>query len=76
VTSDGKKLTIKGAGSSTASADSTQSSATYVGNSGTKKFHTADCTYAKNINSSKKVTFKSRKEAVNSGYEACGSCEP
>ena len=76
VTSDGKKLTIKGAGGSTASADSSQTSVTYVGNSGTKKFHTADCTYAKNINSSKKVTFSSRKEAVNSGYEACGTCEP
>ncbi len=76
VTSDGKKLTIKGAGSSMAAENSSQTSATYIGNSGTKKFHTSDCTYAKNIDSSKKVTFKSAKEAKNEGYSPCGTCEP
>jgi len=76
VTSDGRKLTFASGGASANTGSSVQVSATYIGNSGTKKFHTTDCTYAQNMSASKKVTFSSRKEAVNAGYDPCGTCEP
>ena len=49
---------------------------TYVGNSGTKKFHLPDCASAKNIQEGKRVEFGTRLQAVMEGYEPCGRCKP
>lgn len=49
---------------------------TYVGNSGTKKFHLPDCASAKNIREGKRVEFETRLQAVLAGYEPCGRCKP
>lgn len=49
---------------------------TYIGNSGTKKFHLPDCASAKNIQEEKRVEFFSRSQAVLEGYEPCGRCKP
>ena len=50
---------------------------TYILNTGTKKFHTPDCSNAKNISKNKKETFKGNKEELLSkGYTACKKCNP
>ncbi len=50
---------------------------TYVLNTSTKKFHYADCTYAKKISSKNyKETSKSRSALIKAGYSACGHCKP
>lgn len=49
---------------------------TYIGNTGTKKFHLPDCASAKNIQEDKRKVFLSRFQAVLEGYEPCGRCKP
>ena len=49
---------------------------TYVGNTGTKKFHLPDCSSANNIQDGNRVEFQTRLEAVLQGYEPCGRCNP
>ena len=49
---------------------------TYIGNSGTKKFHLPDCASAKSIQEGKRVEFYARLQAVLEGYEPCGRCKP
>lgn len=50
---------------------------TYILNTKSKKFHSADCTQAKDINSSNKKSFKgSKDELINSGYTAGKCCNP
>ncbi len=50
---------------------------TYVLNTGTKKFHTPECSNAKNISKNKKETFKGNKEdLLAKGYTACKKCNP
>ena len=49
---------------------------TYIGNSGSKKFHLPDCASAKNIQEDKKEVFLTRLDAVLAGYEPCGRCKP
>ena len=76
--SDGKTVTFrteKVADTATNPAGNS-SSQTYVGNSGSKKFHLPDCASAQTIQEDKKVVFLSRLQAVLAGYEPCGRCKP
>ena len=50
--------------------------ATYVASSNSNKFHDPSCSQAKRINDANKITFSSRDEAVNAGYESCDICYP
>lgn len=76
--SDGKTVTFQTEKEADTATNPTGNSAlqTYIGNSGTKKFHLPDCTSAKNIQEEKKVIFYARFQAVLEGYEPCGRCKP
>ncbi|MCC6095108.1 MAG: DNA/RNA non-specific endonuclease [Eubacterium sp.] len=50
--------------------------AAYIGNSNTHKFHRPDCTSVGRMSEKNKVSFGSREEAVNAGYEPCKICNP
>jgi len=52
------------------------SSAHYVGNSNTYKFHLANCRYVSRMNEEHKVYFNTRKEAIAAGYTPCKVCDP
>lgn len=56
------------------SESSRSATAAYVGNTNTHKFHRASCRYAKCPNC--KAKFKSRGEAIESGYAPGGCCDP
>lgn len=51
-------------------------SASYIGNKNTKKFHRPDCGSAKQIAQKNVISFSSREEAVNQGYQPCKRCKP
>ena len=51
-------------------------SATYIGNSNSKKFHYSDCRTVAKMNPVNKVTLNSREEAVSQGYVPCKVCKP
>lgn len=46
----------------------------YIGNRSSKKFHLPSCSYLPN--QSNQVTFDSRSEAIEAGYQPCGHCHP
>jgi hypothetical protein len=46
----------------------------YVGNTNSKKFHDLKCRYADCTNC--KVHFATRQEAVDAGFDPCGTCKP
>ena len=46
----------------------------FCGNKNTKKFHKADCRYAKNLAADRRVNFASESEALENGYSACKVC--
>ena len=46
----------------------------FVGNTGSKIFHRADCPAAKKMKADKKVALASREEAEKKGYKACKLC--
>ena len=48
----------------------------YIGNKNSKKFHFADCQYAKSIKDSNKISSFNRAELTNSGFEPCSNCKP
>lgn len=48
----------------------------YAGNKNSKKFHYIYCGSVESMSEKNKVYFESREEAVSSGYEPCGSCQP
>lgn len=48
----------------------------YWGSKNSNKFHYPYCTWAKKIKPSNLVIFKSRQEALNSGYVPCKVCKP
>ena len=48
----------------------------YVGNKYSKKFHSADCSYAKKISEDNRVRFASRNDAIYQGYVPCRVCNP
>ena len=52
------------------------SSASYVGNSNTHKFHLAGCRYVSKMKDSNKVYFNTRNEAIAAGYTPCKVCKP
>ena len=65
--------------SSSAHQESTSSASdtgNYVGNSNSGKFHNPSCQWALKIASYNKVTFNSREDAINQGYEPCKVCNP
>jgi len=51
-------------------------SASYIGNKNSKKFHLLNCQWAEKIAPGNRVYFKSRDEAIKSGYEPCKVCRP
>lgn len=52
------------------------SSAPYIGNSNSKKFHISNCSSVDDMKESNKVAFASRDEAIDQGYEPCKRCKP
>ena len=62
--------------SSSSSSDSHSSTAKYVGNSNTYKFHNSNCKWAVKISDKNKITFNSRESAINQGYSPCKVCNP
>lgn len=46
----------------------------FVGSSGSTKYHTCTCKWAKKISIKNLVCFKNAKEATGKGYEACKTC--
>ncbi|ABS59929.1 thermonuclease family protein [Fervidobacterium nodosum] len=50
--------------------------APYVGNVKTKVFHNSSCRYVKEMDEENKVYFKTREEAIDSGYRPCKVCNP
>ena len=51
-------------------------SGNYIGNSNTGKFHELSCRWGQKISSANKVTFNSRSDAINQGYQPCKVCNP
>ena len=47
---------------------------TYVGHTGSKKYHLMSCTYGKSISPENRIYFNSKSEAENADYEPCGVC--
>ena len=52
------------------------SSALYVGNLNTHKFHLASCRYVSKMKDANKVYFNTRQEAIDAGYTPCKVCSP
>jgi hypothetical protein len=48
----------------------------YWGSSQSDKFHYPSCRWAKRINKGNLIVFRSRQEALDSGYVACKVCRP
>lgn len=48
----------------------------FVASSNSNKFHKPYCRWAKKIHDSNKISFNSRSEAINQGYEPCKVCQP
>ena len=46
----------------------------YIGNSSSKKFHEATCSYLPS--ESNQVYFNTRQDAISAGYSPCGRCHP
>lgn len=55
---------------------STVLASVYVGNSKSKKFHQADCSFVGRMKSSNLVYFNTRDEAIGAGYIPCKRCNP
>ena len=48
----------------------------YVGNKNSRKFHYSWCSSVSDMKEKNKITFHSREEAVNQGYQPCKKCNP
>ncbi len=48
----------------------------YVGNSHTLRFHNPDCPSVIEMKPENRVTFSTREEAIEQGYQPCGRCNP
>lgn len=74
-TSDGETLTVnQDIKPSKAPVASQPSGTVYIGNKNSLKFHKTTCSgLPKEEN---RVTFSTRQEAIDSGYEPCGKCKP
>lgn len=53
-----------------------ESEAAYIGNSGTMKFHTLECSAGSKIADRNVVYFRDRNEAISQGYVPCKICNP
>lgn len=62
--------------SSDTSTDSSSAAGTYIGNSNSHKFHVPTCKSVGKMSEKNKVTFSSRDEAINQGYQPCKVCNP
>ena len=62
--------------SNSQSQSNSDSSGSYIGNSNTGKFHELSCIWGQKISASNKVTFSSRSDAINQGYQPCKICNP
>ncbi len=51
-------------------------SVSYIGNCNSKVFHSVSCSSVKDMIEANKVSFKSRKDAVQKGFKPCGRCNP
>lgn len=49
---------------------------TFIASSNSNKFHDPSCTAVSRIKDANKITFNSRQEAIDAGYEPCGICNP
>jgi hypothetical protein len=61
---------------SSSNSQTTTQEGKYVGSKNSKKYHLPDCQYAKKIKEENQTWFKSAKEALDAGYEPCGTCKP
>lgn len=52
------------------------SSASYIGNANTHKFHYSSCKSVSQMSDKNKVYLNSRDEAINAGYQPCKNCNP
>ena len=50
--------------------------AVYIGNSNSMKFHRPNCSSVSKMSDSNKVEFSTRDEAIGAGYEPCQICNP
>ena len=62
--------------SETSSSTPEKSSANYIGNRSSKKFHHSWCSSVSDMKASNRVPFDSRSEAIDYGYKPCGRCNP
>lgn len=53
-----------------------QEGADYVGNANTLKFHYSSCPSVQDIKAENLMSFSSRQQAVEAGYQPCGRCKP
>ena len=56
--------------------NSDTTSAAYIGNSNTMKFHKSSCSSVSQMSDTNKVSFSSRDEAISAGYQPCKRCNP
>lgn len=71
---DDEQTTGTGDSDSEAAADV---NATYVINTGSRKFHKEDCSSISSMNqANKKVVASTRDELISEGYSPCGICKP
>ena len=56
--------------------DNVVKTADYIGNSNSHIFHKPSCSSANTIKEENRVSFKSREDAVKSGYTPCKRCNP
>lgn len=56
--------------------DNAVKAADYIGNSNSHIFHKPSCSSANTIKGENRVSFKSREDAVKSGYAPCKRCKP
>lgn len=52
------------------------SSAAYIGNRNSKRFHVPDCASVAAMKEKNRVELSSREEALDKGYKPCGNCHP
>lgn len=52
------------------------SSASYIGNKNTMRFHIPSCASVTQMNPANQVALASRAEAISGGYVPCGNCKP
>lgn len=78
ISSDGDNIKINGSISdnSISKSSSDEPQGKYILNTSSKKIHTSDCPYAKDISPQNRETTDDIEKALASGYTACKSCNP